>query len=72
MNHQPHFPITPLAFEGDLIVAAALAHPEIPARLPAGYVTATAALLAKIPADASAQEIKAELSLGVTTRSTTV
>ena len=58
MNHRPHFPIATLAFNGNLIVAAAQAHSEIPARLPVNYLTETATLLAKIPVDVSGQKIK--------------
>ena len=58
MNHRPHFPIATLAFNGNLIVAAAQAHSEIPGRLPVNYLTETATLLAKIPTDVSGQKIK--------------
>ena len=58
MNHRPHFPVATLSFNGNLIRAAAQAHPEIAARLPAGYLAATTALLVKIPAYVSGQKIK--------------
>jgi hypothetical protein len=58
MNRRPHFPIPTLAYNGNLIVAAAQKYPAVAARLPANYLTDTAALLAKIPADVSGQKIK--------------
>jgi hypothetical protein len=57
-NHRPHFPITTLTYNGSLIVAAGLKYPAVAARLPASYLTDTAALLAKIPDDVSGQKIK--------------
>ena len=57
-NHRPHFPITTLTYNGSLIVAAGLKYPDVTARLPASYLTDTAALIAKIPDDISGQKIK--------------
>jgi len=57
-NHRPHFPITTLTYNGSLIVAAGQKYPAVAARLPASYLTDTAALLAKIPDDVSGQKIK--------------
>ena len=57
-NHRPHFPIATLAYNGNLIAAAAQNHAKVAARLPATYLTDTAALLAKISADVSGQKIK--------------
>src|SRR5665811_222273 len=57
-NHRPHFPITTLTYNDSLIVAAGLKYPAVAARLPASYLTDTAALLAKIPDDVSGQKIK--------------
>lgn len=56
MNHRPHFPIATLAYNGNLIITAAQAHPEIAARLPATYISDTAALLGKIIADVAGQK----------------
>jgi hypothetical protein len=57
-NHRPHFPVTTLTYNGSLIVAAGQKYPAVAARLPASYLTDTAALLAKIPDDVSGQKIK--------------
>ncbi len=57
MNHRPHFPIATLAYNGNLIAAAAHKYPDVAARLPAGYLADTTALLAKIPADVTGQKI---------------
>jgi hypothetical protein len=56
MNHHFHFPIATLAYNGNLIITAAQAHPEIAARLPATYISDTAALLGKIIADVAGQK----------------
>jgi hypothetical protein len=56
-NHRPHFPVTTLTYNGSLIVAAGQKYPAVAARLPASYLTDTAALLAKIPDDVSGQKI---------------
>ncbi|HZL78238.1 MAG TPA: hypothetical protein VFC17_05245 [Candidatus Limnocylindrales bacterium] len=56
--HHLHFPITTLTYNGSLIVAAGQKYPAVAARLPASYLTDTAALLAKIPDDVSGQKIK--------------
>jgi hypothetical protein len=56
-NHRPHFPVSLLAYNGNLVLAAAQKYPNVAARLPANYLADTAALLAKIPADMSGQKI---------------
>jgi hypothetical protein len=56
MNHRPHFPIATLTYNGNLIITAAQAHPEIAARLPAGYIAAASTSLAKINADVAGQK----------------
>jgi len=56
-NHRPHFPVAVLAYNGNLILAAGQKYPKVAARLPASYLTDTAALLAKIPADVTGQRI---------------
>ena len=56
-NHRPHFPLGTLTFNAEIIIAAATKHPEIAPRLPASYLTDTAAVLAKIPADVSGQKV---------------
>ncbi len=56
MNHRPHFPIATLTYNGNLIITAAQAHPEIAARLPIGYTAAADASLAKVTADVNGQK----------------
>jgi hypothetical protein len=57
MSQRPHFPITILTYNANLIVAAGLKYPAVAARLPANYLTDTAALIAKIPTDISGHQI---------------
>jgi hypothetical protein len=56
MKHIPHFPIATLTYNGNLILAAAQAHPEIAARLPAGYISGASTLLGKITNDVASQK----------------
>jgi hypothetical protein len=51
-----HFPVATLTFNGNLILAAANAHPEIAPRLPAKYLGDTGTMLQKLPADLSGQK----------------
>lgn len=55
MNHKPHCPVPTIAYNGSLIVAASQKYPNVDARLPAGYLTATTTALAKLPTDISGQ-----------------
>jgi len=55
-NHKPHCPVSVIVYNGNLIVAAAIKYPNVAARLPAGYVDATTAALAKLPVDAAGQK----------------
>lgn len=62
-TNRPHFPIGTLTLNGQLILAAGAKHPEFAVRLQDGYLAATAAVLAKIPADLSGQKAaKGELA----------
>jgi hypothetical protein len=56
MNHTPHFPISTLIYNGNLIITAGKAYPDIAPRLPAGFLTGATALLAKISADLAGQK----------------
>ena len=56
-HHRPHFALTILTYNANLIVAAGLKYSGVAARLVANYLTDTAALIAKIPADVSGHEI---------------
>jgi hypothetical protein len=56
-NHRPHFPVSLLAYNGNLVLAAGQKYPKVSARLPANYLTETAALIAKVPADVTGQKI---------------
>src|ERR1035441_1234547 len=56
-NHRPHFPVSLLAYSGNLVLAAGQKYPKVSARLPASYLTDTAALLAIVPADVTGQKI---------------
>jgi len=58
MNHHFPFPVAVLTYNGNLIVAAAQAHPELAPRLPANFVTDTGTLLGKITADVTSQKTK--------------
>ena len=55
--HRPHFPVSLLAYNGNLVLAAGQKYPKVSARLPANYLTDTAALIAKVPADVTGQKI---------------
>ncbi len=55
-NHRPHFPIATLTYNGNLIVAAAQAHPQITQRLLANYISDARTLLGKITADVTGQK----------------
>jgi hypothetical protein len=56
MSQHFHFPIAILTYNGNLILTAALMHPEVTARLPAGFVAAAAASLTKVTADVTGQK----------------
>jgi hypothetical protein len=56
MSKRPHFPIATLIYNGNLIITAAQAHPEIAARLPANYISEAGTLLGKITADLTGQK----------------
>ena len=56
MNQHLHFPVATLTYNGNLIVTAAQAHPEIAARLPDPYVPDTGTLVGKISTDVSGQK----------------
>src|ERR1700733_12528093 len=61
-NHRPHFPIATLTYNGNLIVTAAQAHPEIAPRLPVTCISDTSTLLGKITADVAGQKnVRGEL-----------
>jgi len=55
-NHIPHFPIGILTHNGQLIIAAAAANPQIAPRLPETYIADTTAALAKVVSDVSNQK----------------
>src|ERR1017187_1234825 len=55
-HHTPHFPVAILTHNGQLITAAAVAHPEIAPRLPGTYVDDTTALLQKVTGDITGQK----------------
>jgi hypothetical protein len=55
-NHHLHFPVGTLTYNGNLILTAAGAHPEIAPRLPDKYLGATGTLLQKLPTDVSSQK----------------
>jgi hypothetical protein len=58
MNHHFRFPIATLIYNGNFIVAAAQAHPEIAPRLPANYIADANTALTKITTDVSDQKNK--------------
>jgi hypothetical protein len=53
---RPHFPLALLTNNGRLILAATQNHPEIAARLPAGYLADTGSVLDQVTADAAGQK----------------
>src|ERR1035437_1772146 len=55
-HHIPHFPIAILTHNGKLITDAAVANAAVAARLPANYVAAAIAALAKVSADVASQK----------------
>lgn len=55
-NHRPHFPLAILIHNGELIVAAGQAHPELAPRLPANYVADTSTSLGKLQAYVTGQK----------------
>jgi hypothetical protein len=55
-NHIPHFPISILTHNGQLIIAAAVANPQIAPRLPATYIADTTTALGKVTSDISNQK----------------
>jgi hypothetical protein len=57
-KHTPHFPVPILTHNGDLILAAAKAHPEIGPRLPDGYIAGANTLLTKVSGDVSGQKAR--------------
>src|ERR1035438_1044466 len=57
MPHKPHCPVPVITYNGNLIAAAALKYPKVATRLPANYLTETAAILGKMPADVTGQKI---------------
>lgn len=57
MPHRPHFPLTVLTYNANLIVAAGQKYPTVAARLAAGHLAETTALIAKIPSDVTGQKI---------------
>ncbi len=58
MNHHFRFPIATLIYNGDLIIAAARAHPEINPRLAETFVADSKTALAKVTADVADQKNK--------------
>ena len=59
----PHFPVSILIHNGDLITAAAGANPPVASRLPANYIAATSTALGKVTGDLTSQKnAKGELS----------
>jgi hypothetical protein len=58
MNHHFRFPIATLTYNGNLIIAAAQAHPEIAPRLPATFIADANTALAKVTADVTDQKNK--------------
>ncbi|HEY1718831.1 MAG TPA: hypothetical protein VGH42_11150 [Verrucomicrobiae bacterium] len=56
MSKRPHIPTAILTHNGGLIIAAAKNHAEIAARLTAAYITAAAALCAKVSGDVTGQK----------------
>jgi len=57
MSTRIHCPVPTIAYNGNLILAAAQKYPKVSARLPDGYLTDTAASLAKLPTDITGQKI---------------
>jgi hypothetical protein len=55
-NHIPHFPISILTHNGQLIIAAAGANAAVATRLPAGYTATATASLATVNADIAVQK----------------
>ncbi len=54
---KPHCPVPVITYNGNLIVAAAQKYPKVAARLTATYLTETATVLGKMPADTTGQNI---------------
>lgn len=54
--NKPHCPVAVITYNGNLIVAAAQKYPNVIARLPEDYITATIASLGKLPTDVSNQK----------------
>ena len=53
---KPHCPVPTIIFNGNLIAASAQKYPKVSARLPQGYLTETATVLGKLPADIIGQK----------------
>ena len=63
----PHFPVSILIHNGDLITAAAGANPPIASRLPANYIADSSTALGKVTGDLTSQK-NAKGELGPLTR----
>ena len=55
-TNRPHVPVPIITHDGTFIIAAANNHPEVAARLPAGYLAAADTLCKKVSADVATQK----------------